>query len=163
MTSNNLNCLCLAESSLVSSFLFVSTSGTWKGNLLSDQQGQGDQQSQVHHCCLSCLPHHLDQEGREGQQHPISTKQRKRRNQMLCCRYYEALFIETTLTHCHTYRFTLVTTFSLGTSRAWFTLESNIKRDYRITYHSKNPFLPVQLSWIKNIFHHPMSHLPLFW
>lgn len=59
---------------------------------------------------------------------------------MLCCRYYQALFIKKTLMYCHTYRFTLVTTFSLGTSRAWFTLESKTKREHRIKPHLKNLF-----------------------
>jgi len=63
-------------------------------------------------------------------------RQEEKNKLELSYRYYETIFIETTLTNCHTYRLTLVTTFSLGTSRAWFTLESNIKRDSRIKHHS---------------------------
>lgn len=68
---------------------------------------------------------------------------------MLSYRYYERLFIQITLTNCHTYRLTLVTTFSLGTSRAWFTLESNIKRVPRIKHHSR---ISIYKSYLYNIF-----------
>lgn len=87
---------------------------------------------------------------------------KKRRNQMLHCRCYQALFIETTFTCCHTYRFTLVTAFSLGTSRAWFTLESKTKRDHRIKHHSKNlTSIWTFFSCIKMFFNHPIPCLLL--
>lgn len=88
--------------------------------------------------------------GPGGPAAPYFSQKTKRINQMLSYRYYETLFTETTLTNCHTYRLTLVTTFSLGTSRAWFTLESNIKRDPRIKHHSE--ILSIYKSYLYNIF-----------